>query len=243
MSKGAAVLTALVAVVFTSSFSIAAENTVIRGVVTDSNGAALSNARILVHWDPICYDNVGVKDIVLTTAQDGTFQSQVQPGLYDVLVSATSFSPTATKVRVDAAQTKVLNFRLPLDQLVARGPQCLHRWQGGALTVEPEAVPAPTMLIGEPVQEGEVRLPLSGFIGYANTGAPVSGMTVECFVDGREKGIGKVITDSKGRFSFPQLGEGRYYLQATKKGLHRIRTVVTATRSSQNNLALTVEPK
>jgi hypothetical protein len=62
-----------------------------------------------------------------------------------------------------------------------------------------------------------VGFPLQGWVGYTNTGNPISDMTVECFTSPDTPPVASVKTDAKGRFSFPKLSPGKYYLKATKK--------------------------
>jgi len=62
-----------------------------------------------------------------------------------------------------------------------------------------------------------VGYPLSGWVGYTDTGEPVSNMTVEALAGPDKRLAATVKTDTAGRFSFPTLSPGRYYLRAAKK--------------------------
>jgi hypothetical protein len=62
-----------------------------------------------------------------------------------------------------------------------------------------------------------VGSPLRGWIGYTNTGESVSEITVECFGRPNDPPIASTRTDNDGKFSFPQVGPGKYYLKATKR--------------------------
>lgn len=95
----------------------------------------------------------------------------------------------------------------------------------------------------EAVGEGTIGYPLKGFIGYTNTGTPIRGMKVECFVDGWKKRVASTKTDSNGNFSFPQLPEGKYHLKASLRGYFSIKTIVTTTKGSKNVLSLITEGK
>jgi len=59
--------------------------------------------------------------------------------------------------------------------------------------------------------------PLSGWVGYTNTGDSVSDMTVTARTSLHGPPVATAKTDSAGRFSFPTLGPGKLYLKATKK--------------------------
>lgn len=102
--------------------------------------------------------------------------------------------------------------------------------------VSPSSVP-PT---GEPVGGGDVAYSLKGFIGYTNTGTPVSETMVECFAPSGKK-LATTKTDAEGIFSFPGLQEGRYELKARKPGMYTLTTTVNSTRRSSNFLSLVAE--
>jgi hypothetical protein len=63
-----------------------------------------------------------------------------------------------------------------------------------------------------------VAYPLKGWIGFTNTGESVSEMTVQAF-SRQQQVLATVKTDTMGRFSFPTLGTGTYYLKGAKKGV------------------------
>jgi hypothetical protein len=62
-----------------------------------------------------------------------------------------------------------------------------------------------------------VGYPLNGWVGYTNTGDSVSEMTVTARTHPQGPPLATATTDSTGRFSFPTLGLGKFYLKATKK--------------------------
>jgi len=88
------------------------------GVVRDSEGAAMSNAIVLVHWD-----NDGSQggrsnapdDLHLTTGTAGEFSANLTAGFYDVAIFAHAFSPNARKVRIRIGQTTNDDVTLSLD--------------------------------------------------------------------------------------------------------------------------------
>lgn len=88
-----------------------AEESTVRGAVMDSEGAVISKARVLLHWDPAgspvgLKTNIGIKeDREVTTNENGVFQARLPWGFYDMVVSATAFSPYCQKIRVRGNQT------------------------------------------------------------------------------------------------------------------------------------------
>lgn len=103
----------------------------VAGSVMDSEGAAIAQAYIIVHWDSSgssvgLTSNVGIrKDLVLRTDRSGAYAAELPPGFYDVFVSAKSFTPTCRKVRIKKEQTFVYNAELKADALV--GDELGHR--------------------------------------------------------------------------------------------------------------------
>jgi hypothetical protein len=93
--------------------------------VRDSEGAAISNAHIVVHWDSSGFnylkDNLGIKqDIAATTDARGRFSVELPPGFYDVFVTATAFSPRCDKVRVKGKETRTYDVKLTVSPVTAR---------------------------------------------------------------------------------------------------------------------------
>ena len=76
------------------------------GMVTDSVGAAIADAQVMIHWDPSgsqthLIDNIGLKrPIGLRTDARGGFAVQIPPGFYDVFVSKPAFTPECRKLRI-----------------------------------------------------------------------------------------------------------------------------------------------
>jgi len=98
----------------------------IEGAVTDTAGAAIAGARILVHWDPSgsavgLRTNVGIKhDVQIEADKYGKFAVRVPAGFYDIFVSAEAFSPHAEKVRVNPTSKVTIYPKLPPDPLVTK---------------------------------------------------------------------------------------------------------------------------
>ncbi len=102
------------------SLLAAQQRSAISGHINDSQGAAIANARVIVHWDSSgsavgLKDNVGIRhDVVVTTDASGKYSVGVPAGFYDVFVSAIAFTPTAAKVRVKQGQQTGYNSTLSL---------------------------------------------------------------------------------------------------------------------------------
>jgi hypothetical protein len=115
----------LVAAMLVAS-GMALGDTVFKGEVTDINGAAISGAMVLIHWDSAgsavgLTANVGIrKDLITKTDDNGSFVVELPPGFYDVFASATAFTPACRKIRVAAPPRPPLIFRLNVDPLVAK---------------------------------------------------------------------------------------------------------------------------
>lgn len=122
----AAVAFIIVLLTVPTALSSAQAVSMISGTVTDSEGAVISKAMILVHWDPSgsqvgLKDNIGVKeDLKTTTDAVGRFSISVPPGFYDLFVSSMAFSPACRKVRVKADKPQEITIRLRVDPVVSR---------------------------------------------------------------------------------------------------------------------------
>ena len=97
--------------------ALAATRTGMHGTVSDIEGAAIPNARVLVHWDASgagvgLKSNVGVSnDVILQRDSQGKFQTDLPPGFYDVFVSAMAFSPKCQKIRIRPGDLVAFNTR------------------------------------------------------------------------------------------------------------------------------------
>src|SRR5579871_3264418 len=95
------------------------------GRITDTEGAVIANAHVVIHWDAsgstYVKDNLGTKqDVVLSTDHDGSFSAEIPPGFYDVFVSAAAFSPYCEKVRVREAQKRPFKARLKVSAVTSK---------------------------------------------------------------------------------------------------------------------------
>jgi carboxypeptidase family protein len=80
------------------------------GTVRNSEGAVISNAHVVIHWDPsgsnYLKDNLGIKqDVEATTDSSGHFSLELPPGFYDVFVTAMAFTPHCDKVCLKEKET------------------------------------------------------------------------------------------------------------------------------------------
>lgn len=94
----------------------------ITGQITDSEGAVIENARVLIHWDPAGSNTTPTirlqEDVIVRTDRLGKYSADVPAGFYDVFVSAVAFSPVAKKVRIKEGHSAISNFMLRADPLV-----------------------------------------------------------------------------------------------------------------------------
>ena len=94
------------------------------GIVTDSEGAAVGGAHVVVHWDRSGADvglhsNVGIRqDLALVTDAKGEFRAQLPPGFYDIFVAAIAFSPDCRKIRIKPGENATYHVTLKVDPLV-----------------------------------------------------------------------------------------------------------------------------
>jgi hypothetical protein len=115
---------ALVLVFLCLAWLSANPQSAITGQITDSEGAVIAKARVLVHLDPVgstvgLTDNIGAaQDISVVTDDSGRYSASVPSGFYDVFVTATGFTPTAAKVRVRQGQRATYSTKLRADPLV-----------------------------------------------------------------------------------------------------------------------------
>jgi len=92
------------------------------GVVRDSEGAVISNAIVLVHWDTDGSQGARTDapdDRRLVTGKTGEFSANLTAGFYDIAVFAHAFSPNARKVRIRIGQTTKDDVALPIDPQIS----------------------------------------------------------------------------------------------------------------------------
>lgn len=112
--------------VFLTISDFATAQGTLKGTVTDSEGAVIRGARVLVHWDSSGSDvglksNVGLKtDVTVHTDDRGEFTTSLPPGFYDVFVSANAFSPTCLKARIIAGKLSIQKLKLQASPLVTK---------------------------------------------------------------------------------------------------------------------------
>ncbi|HYY58906.1 MAG TPA: carboxypeptidase regulatory-like domain-containing protein, partial [Pyrinomonadaceae bacterium] len=102
-------ISALFVVLVFSVAVMAQESGSINGTVTDPNGALVPGATVTVK-------SVGTSaERTVTTATDGTYLvTNLQPGLYDVSVTATGFGATTQRAQVSVGGRLTLDFALGL---------------------------------------------------------------------------------------------------------------------------------
>jgi hypothetical protein len=88
-------------------FAVAsAKGATLSGAVRDSEGAIISNAHLIVHFDPSGSKRLNgttaiKEDLISATDSGGRFSLELSPGFYDVFVTAPGFSPYCTKIRLE----------------------------------------------------------------------------------------------------------------------------------------------
>jgi len=95
------------------------------GAVRDSEGAVISNAHGIVHWDSsgsnFLKDNLGItQDIAATTDSSGHFFVELPPGFYDILVTAMAFTPHCDKVRVKDKEPRTYEVKLKISPVTSK---------------------------------------------------------------------------------------------------------------------------
>ena len=105
-------------------FAMQAQAATLSGIVTDSEGAAISKAHIIVHWDSsgstYLPNNLGLKqDLTMTTDENGQFSADVPEGFYDLFVAAGAFSPHCEKIRL-TGKSKSFKIKLPVSPVVSK---------------------------------------------------------------------------------------------------------------------------
>ncbi len=169
-------------------------------------------------------------------------------------VAANLFPDWTWKVLNTARSTKtrLLGGRTPVIELskYALPP-------GGSAEVEQVSCPLPpqnslyTIVVPTPRDEscspqiGDVSLknygiagnPLRGWVGCID-GHDLKGVRIDALSsDGKDR-LASTITNSKGRFVFPNLKAGTYHLAVNSRGLERVDAVVTTNPRSQDALCL-----
>jgi Carboxypeptidase regulatory-like domain len=112
-----------VVLIFISGISAESQSAV-RGRVTDSEGAIIAKARVLVHWDsssPISDTKRSpIQDVSVVTDNKGEYTAAVPAGFNDVFVSAPLFTPVAAKVIVKDASAAKFDAKLYVDPQVSK---------------------------------------------------------------------------------------------------------------------------
>ena len=88
---------------------------VLHGRISDTLGAAISRAFVLVHGD----GRVGNTWVKVNQQVDvninGEFQIQLAPGLYDLFIGSPGFIPYAKKVKIQTGKQTILKIKLQVD--------------------------------------------------------------------------------------------------------------------------------
>lgn len=127
---------------------------VIQGDVTDTTGAVIPNARVI-----ITNVNTGEKDEVQTGSTGRFVRPFVRPGTYTVQVEVEGFRPVRQdEVKVDVGQTRELSFTLEVGALA----------QEVQVTAAPPPLDTSTSSIGQVIENKRIMdLPLNGRSAFA----------------------------------------------------------------------------
>jgi hypothetical protein len=90
--------------------------------VIDSMGGVIPNSRVMVHWDSAgldgVKDNIGTKeDKFATTDATGSFSLETPPGVYDVFVAASGFSPHCEKLTIKPREIHPYRVQLEVSRM------------------------------------------------------------------------------------------------------------------------------
>ena len=82
---------------------------------------------------------------------------------------------------------------------------------------------------------------LSGWTGYTNTGSPVSGYVIELWTKNWRQKVRQTTTNERGKFQFPAVADGTYYLKIRKKGWTSLKAIVHVQRTLARDIGFVVE--
>ena len=100
--------------------------TLLRGTVRGSEGGAVAEAVVFIHWDPSGSEvgldiNIGIKeDLVVRTDRRGDFAVKLPPGFYDVLITGMALTPVCRKIRIREGHATTFSPRLAADPQVSK---------------------------------------------------------------------------------------------------------------------------
>jgi len=102
------------------------QKSLLNGEITDELGAAVSQSRVIVHWDSSgsqagLKSSVGIsEDLILLTDEAGKFSTELPSGFYDLFVSSAAFSPACQKIRLKQESPLSVKFKLKANPLVTK---------------------------------------------------------------------------------------------------------------------------
>jgi protocatechuate 3,4-dioxygenase beta subunit len=112
-------LTRMTVLAFAASAAVAAQTGTLRGSISDSNGAAVSNAYVVIHADATGRETMpAASELMLRSDADGHFSTDLEHGFYDVCVMANAFTPDCRKLRIRSGRITEHRIRLKVDAAV-----------------------------------------------------------------------------------------------------------------------------
>lgn len=95
----------------------ALEEGLLKGKITDSNGATIAGAAVQVESWHRQGNKLTAHRETGYTLEDGTFSFRLAPGNYDIFVSYPAFSPVARKIKIESGKETTFNPELKYDEL------------------------------------------------------------------------------------------------------------------------------
>jgi pimeloyl-ACP methyl ester carboxylesterase len=105
------------------SLTVESGETVVHDITLDPEPGSLTG-QVTVEGDPVAGATIQVEDLVsseivatVTTAEDGTYETAVSPGAYEVQADAEGHQPASDTATVTAAGTTTLDIGMPVPEL------------------------------------------------------------------------------------------------------------------------------
>lgn len=210
---------------------VSARAATLTGIVRDSQGAAIPNAYVQVHCDPIVSPDAARKtpctkqDIVIKADAHGKFGLEADIGFYDIFVAAPGFMPFSEKTQLKGKGVKHFKVILKISQKESIVPPAVTQIEAATLS---GTVLDPQGLVTANAYILVHRDPI-GSSGFEN--------------DSQLKEDIKGMTDSGGRFSL-EMGPGVYDVFVTAAGFlpHCEKIRLNAKKAKEYNVKLELGP-
>ena len=111
------VLTTLV-LLFATTNAASGDQSPVSGTIVDSMGAVIPNSYVLIRTDAREREHPVSVERTSRTNKNGEFKLSLDPGFYDIFVSANGFAPYCRNIRVRDGKPLKLRIPLSIDQLM-----------------------------------------------------------------------------------------------------------------------------